>query len=43
MTAAQALTMPFYHPVPEEALMSALEQIVKQTDTPGPDLYLKHC
>jgi dihydrolipoamide dehydrogenase len=42
MTAAQALAMPFYHPVPEEALMSALEQIVEQTDTPGPDLYLKH-
>lgn len=43
MTAEDALTMPFYHPVPEEALISALEQIVKQTDTPAEDFHLKRC
>ena len=31
LTAADALTMPFYHPVPEEALPSAFGQIVRQT------------
>jgi dihydrolipoamide dehydrogenase len=43
MTAADALAMPFYHPVPEEALISALDQIVKQTDTPATDFHLKLC
>lgn len=43
MTAAQALAMPFYHPVPEEALRSALGQILKQTDDPAPDFRLEPC
>jgi dihydrolipoamide dehydrogenase len=43
MTAAQALTMPFYHPVPEEALTTALEQILTQTDTPGTGFHLNRC
>ena len=36
LTAADAVTMPFYHPVPEEALPSALWQIVKQTGISAP-------
>lgn len=43
LTAAQALTMPFYHPVPEEALRSALGQILKQIDDPAPDFRLDLC
>ncbi len=41
LTAADALTMPFYHPVPEEALPSALWQIVKQTGISAPAFGLK--
>ena len=45
LTATQALTMTFNHPVPEEALRSALGQILKQIDDPGPysrlELYWK--
>ncbi|ACN17394.1 dehydrogenase [Desulforapulum autotrophicum HRM2] len=43
LTAADALAMPFYHPVPEEALRSALGQILKQTDDPPPDTPLEFC
>ena len=43
LTAAQALAMPFYHPVPEEALRSALGQILKQIDDPVPDFRLELC
>ncbi|MBU0971914.1 MAG: dihydrolipoyl dehydrogenase [Proteobacteria bacterium] len=43
LTAAQALAMPFYHPVPEEALRSALGQILKQTDDPAPDSRVELC
>lgn len=43
LTAAQALTMPFYHPVPEEALRSALGQILKQIDDPAPDYRMELC
>ena len=31
LTAADALSLPFYHPVPEEALHTALTEIVRQT------------
>lgn len=41
LTAAQALTMPFYHPVPEEALRSALGQILKKIDAPAPDFRME--
>ena len=43
LTAAQALTMPFYHPVPEEALRSALAQILKQIDAPLPETRMELC
>ncbi len=43
MTAAKALSMPFYHPVPEEALRSALGQILKQIDNPPPHFRLELC
>lgn len=43
LTADQALKMPFYHPVPEEALRSALAGIVKQTDNPPPDTRMELC
>lgn len=43
LTAADALTMPFYHPVPEEALRSAFGQIVKQTGILAPAFGLKPC
>lgn len=43
LTAAQALTMPFYHPVPEEALRSALGQILKKIDAPVPDFRMELC
>jgi dihydrolipoamide dehydrogenase len=41
ITAADAITMPFYHPVPEEALPSALWQIVEQTGSSAPAFGLK--
>jgi dihydrolipoamide dehydrogenase len=43
LTAADALAMPFYHPVPEEALRTAFGQIVEQTDDPAPDAELEPC
>ncbi|MBI9092790.1 MAG: dihydrolipoyl dehydrogenase [Desulfobacterium sp.] len=43
LTAADALAMPFYHPVPEEALWDALSQISKQTNDPPPDSPLEPC
>ncbi|MDD9301732.1 MAG: dihydrolipoyl dehydrogenase [Desulfobacter sp.] len=43
LTAAQALTMPFYHPVPEEALRSALGHILRQMDDPAPEFRLERC
>lgn len=43
LTAADALAMPIYHPVPEEALRSALGQILKQMDDPAPDSRLEPC
>ena len=43
LTAADALAMPFYHPVPEEALRSALGQILKQMDDPAPDSRMELC
>ncbi len=43
LTAADALAMPFYHPVPEEVLGDALNQILKQTDDPAPDSHLERC
>ncbi|MCG8616915.1 MAG: dihydrolipoyl dehydrogenase [Desulfobacterales bacterium] len=39
-TAADALAMPFYHPVPEEALREALAEIVTRTKDPAPDFEL---
>lgn len=39
-TAADALSMPFYHPVPEEALRPALEQIRDKTRTKAPEFEL---
>lgn len=43
LTATQALTMPFYHPVPEEALRSALGQILRQMDESAPDSRIELC
>jgi dihydrolipoamide dehydrogenase len=43
LTATQALTMPFYHPVPEEALRSALGQILKKIDESAPDYRMELC
>jgi dihydrolipoamide dehydrogenase len=43
LTAADALAMPFYHPVLEEALRSAFGQIMKQTDDSAPDFELERC
>jgi dihydrolipoamide dehydrogenase len=43
MTAEKALSMPFYHPVPEEALRAAFAQILKQIDAPPPDTRLDLC
>ncbi len=43
LTADQALSMPFYHPVPEEALRSAFGQILKRIDAPAPDSRLAFC
>lgn len=43
MTAADALTMPIYHPVPEEALSSAFWQIIRQTRISAPAFGLLPC
>ena len=43
MTAEGALTMPFYHPVPEEALRPALEQILEKIEGPAPGFELARC
>jgi dihydrolipoamide dehydrogenase len=43
LTAADALAMPIYHPVPEEALRAAFGQILNQTDDPAPGPELELC
>lgn len=41
LTATDALTLPFYHPVPEEALRSAFGRIVRQTGISAPAFGLR--
>jgi len=43
MRAHDILSMPFYHPVLEEALRTALRMIVKQSETPASEFEFSRC
>jgi hypothetical protein len=43
MRAKELLSIPFYHPVLEEALRTALGKIARQSQAPGPEFEFSRC